>query len=299
MLSLAVINLCKSSSCERSNSLFESLENTGLVLKTCLRSMLIVDEAKLPEFGDVMDSHLKVYKGYDALDYTIKVMSGLESPVLGETEILGQFKKQILPQLESAENKKFRQPVQFILAMVKRIRTKHFVGQGAQTYGGLVRKILKSEDNVLFIGAGSFSESIYPWVKPHKNIFFSVRDPKKYESSEVFNEDVFFSLKERMPLTEAFSVIVCAPISSKDLKEHLSGAGVKTVVDLRENSDSDPLGINATEVFTLGEVFKKISDNLNRKREIKESVELEIKDSLNKKLDKLRPIGSDKSCTSN
>ena len=63
-------------------------------------------------------------------------MSGLESPVLGETEIFGQFKTQVLPQLDEDKNTKFKEPIQFILSMVKQIRSKHFVGQGAQTYGG-------------------------------------------------------------------------------------------------------------------------------------------------------------------
>jgi len=296
MLSLVVLNLCNSSSCDSSKEVFDRLSSSSLTLKTCLRQMIIMDEA---DFDESFSGDFQAYKGYDALDYAVKVMSGLESPVLGETEIFGQFKKQILPQLEDQKNKKFRQPVQFILAMVKRIRTKHFVGQGAQTYGGLVRKILKSEDNALFIGAGSFAESIYPWVKPHKNIFFSVRDPKKYKEHDTFKEDIFFSLSERLPLTESISVIVCAPMKASDIEKHLESSSVTTIVDLRENSDSDPIKTQAVDVYTLGEVFKEISKNLDRKREIKEYVELDIKEHLNKKLEKIRPIGWDESCTSN
>ena len=296
MLSLAVINLSKSSSGKSSKALLDAIAKKGLLLKTCLRTMVFVEESDLGDFS--FEKDLQVYKGYEALNYAIKVMSGLESPVLGETEIFGQFKNQIIPQLDDSKNQKFKQPIQFVLSMVKQIRSKHFVGQGAQTYGGLVRKLLKSEDNVLFIGAGSFAESIYPWVKPHKQIFFSVRNINKYSSHETFKEDVFFSIKDKLPLTEPVSVVVCAPISSKDLEEHLRGANVKTIVDLRENSDSDPIQIESSVSYTLGEVFTQISDNLNRKAEIKRSVEIEIEDRLNSQLVKHRPFGWDDLCTS-
>ena len=296
MLSLAVINLSKSSSGNSPKALLETIAKKGLMLKTCLRTMVFVEESDL---GNVsLEKDLHVYTGYEALNYAIKVMSGLESPVLGETEIFGQFKNQVMPQLDDSKNQKFKEAIQFVLSMVKQIRSKHFVGQGAQTYGGLVRKLLKSEDNVLFIGAGSFAESIYPWVKPHKNIFFSVRNTDKYKAHETFKEDVFFSLKKKMPLTEPISVVVCAPVSSKDLEEHLRGTSVKTIVDLRENSDSDPIKIDSSVSYTLGEVFVQISDNLNRKAEIKRSVEQEIEDRLKSKLVKHRPFGWDDLCTS-
>jgi glutamyl-tRNA reductase len=298
MFSLAVINLSKSSSANESLALMESFSKKGLILKTCLRTMLFIEESDV-EKSIRKDSNLKVHTGYDALNYAIKVMSGLESPVLGETEIFGQFKNQILPQLDEEKNSKFKEPVQFILSMVKQIRSKHFVGQGAQTYGGLVRKLLKSEgSNVLFIGAGSFSESIYPWLKPHKKIFFSVRKTEKYKAHEMFSEEMFFSLKDKLPITEPISVVICAPISSKDLEMHLKGVNVQTVVDLRESSKTDPVKLNSNFSYTLDEVFSQISENLNRKAEIKRSVEQEIEERLNKQLVKHRPFGWDDLCTS-
>jgi|GEM_PF-1365707 len=295
MISLAILNLCNSSSDESSS--VDAFLDKGLELKTCLRRMIIVDEKDITALP--VGTSVKVYRGYDALDYAIKVMSGLESPVLGETEIFGQFKKQVLPQLNEARNKKFNKPIQFIISMVKQIRSKHFVGQGAQTYGGLVRKILKSEDNVLFIGAGSFAESIYPWVKPHKNIFFSVRTPEKYGEHDVFKDDVFFDINKSLPNQQPISLIVCAPISAELIANHLKDTNVTTIIDLRDSSDSDPLVIKSAQIYTLGEVFKKISDNLDRKIEIKRNVELDIKDRLNKKLEKSRPISWDETCISN
>lgn len=295
MISLVILNLCNSSSDDSTG--VEPFLEKGLELKTCLRRMIIVDQRDFNLLN--VGSSVKVYRGYDALNYAIKVMSGLESPVLGETEIFGQFKKQVLPQLNKAHNKKFNKPIQFIISMVKQIRSKHFVGQGAQTYGGLVRKILKSEDNVLFIGAGSFAESIFPWVKPHKNIFFSVRTPEKYGDHEVFKDDVFFDINKALTTQNPISLIVCAPISAELIANHLKGTSVTTIIDLRDSSDSDPLVIESAQIYTLGEVFKKISDNLDKKIEIKRNVELDIKDRLNKKLEKSRPISWDETCTLN
>ena len=83
-----------------------------------------------------------------------------------------------------------------------------------------------------------------------------------------------------MPLTDPISVVVCAPISSKDLETHLQCTSVKTIVDLRKNSATDPIKLGSMESYTLNEIFMQISENLNRKAEIKRSVEQEIEDRL-------------------
>lgn len=280
------------------------VSDLGLSLNTCLRNMCILKESDyIQHIYKIKASSFEVYKGYEALNYAIHVLSGLESPVLGETEVLGQFRDQVLPQLQNKPI--FQEPVQFILKMVKNIRTKHFVGQGAQTYGGLVRKLLKSEDEVVFIGAGSFAESIYPWLKPHKDIFFSVRNSEKYSSNSIFKDSVFFDLNSdlesqkkalsKLNPHKSVSLVICAPLSAAQIREHVGNQKIETVIDLRETSKSDPLFMTdpMTKVFILEEVFTEISKALENKSKIRDSVSKEIKDSINAQLTKHRPFGWD------
>ena len=96
---LVVLNKSKATAvgCDTSSYL-----DQGLYLETCLRKTVLFSEVHFegllledPKLAEGFDVHT----GFEAVEYLVKVLSGLESPVVGETEVLGQFKKQILPQL--------------------------------------------------------------------------------------------------------------------------------------------------------------------------------------------------------
>lgn len=304
MLQIVVLNMSKKNDCNLSSFEEKFFSESGLCLNTCLRHLCILKESDYLENEDKLNkTNYKIFKGYEALNYAVQILSGLESPVLGETEVLGQFREQVLPQLEKKPD--FQEPVQFILKMVKNIRTKHFVGQGAQTYGGLVRKLLKSDDEVVFIGAGSFAESIYPWLKPHKEIFFSVRNPNKYSEHKLFVGSTFLKVSEDLnhqkhqtsePKSDkSISLVICAPLTAVEIKKHIGDVKIANVIDFRETSKADPLVLSdpTSKVFILEEVFTEISNALENKTKILNTVSKEIEDSINEQLTKHRPFGWD------
>ncbi len=272
----------------------------GLCLKTCLRKTVFFSEAQFESFkaeDAKLVSGFDVYKGFAAAEYIVKVLSGLESPVVGETEVLGQFKKQIIPQLK--KNSDLEQIIQFILNLVKIIRAKHLIGLGSQSYGSMVRRILKYHQHILFVGSGALTESVLPWVKASKNVMILVRSLERYEKTKVYKENTglkAFSLDEDFIFDFALHVIVCAPIKAKVLESYLTNANVETIVDLREESKTDPILNLSCKVFDLENVFKGFYTEINKKKKLIKSIEEDIFLKVKERFVKHRPFGWDDLC---
>ena len=120
--------------------------------------------AKFP--CDVRD-HLYVHSGAEALRHLFTVSSGLDSMVLGETEITGQVKQAY----ESAHGARLTGAIlnrvfQKALRATKEIRTHTAIGRGATSVGSvaveLAEKIFRqdlSKHTVMIIGAGKMGEA--------------------------------------------------------------------------------------------------------------------------------------------
>jgi glutamyl-tRNA reductase len=282
---------------------FKMLAPYGLSLETCLRKMVILTEDKFNSLNQDINKDkryskaFEVRSGFSAIEYLVKVLSGLESPVLGETEVLGQFKKQVVPQLD--EKTELAEVVQFVLNLVKMVRSKHLVGLGSQSYGSLVRRILKAEQHVLFVGSGLLAESIFPWVKDTKKNMFAVRSVDKFEGTDLFksNPDLkTFSLIEDFSFDFPLNVIVCAPIESTKLEAFLKTAKVNKVIDLREESKTDPIQNLKCELFDLQEVFSEMSAQAGKKESLIRAVNKDINIKLEEKFVKHRPFGWEDLC---
>lgn len=294
---LVVLNRSKSTEIGfKANSYLDQ----GLYLETCLRKTVLFTEV---QFESLMLEDSKfadgftVYSGYAAVEYLVKVLSGLESPVVGETEVLGQFKKQILPQL--SENSALSEVIQFVLNLVKVVRNKHLVGLGSQSYGSMVRRILKGHQHILFVGAGVLTESILPWVKASKNVMISVRSLDRYKATDVCKENTelkAFSMSDEFRFDFPLNVVVCAPVEASVLEEYLSGANVETLIDLREESKKDPVKSLDCKVVNLEKVFEEVKTGKDKKEKLIKNIEDDISTKIEERFVKHRPFGWEDLC---
>lgn len=110
--------------------------------------------------------HLYVKEGQDAAEHLFAVASGLDSMVMGETEIAGQVKQAY----QAAQDAKLTGRItnrlfQTALQTAKEIRTNTAVGRGATSVGSvaveLAERIFKSlsDKTVMIIGAGKMGEA--------------------------------------------------------------------------------------------------------------------------------------------
>ncbi len=111
--------------------------------------------------------HLYAHEGADAVRHLFSVASGLDSMVLGETEITGQVKQAYQAAQEAKlTGKILNRLFQTALQTAKEIRTRTNIGRGATSVGSvaveLAEKIFAANlarHSVLIIGAGKMGEA--------------------------------------------------------------------------------------------------------------------------------------------
>lgn len=217
----------------------ESLE--APVWATCLRSL-----AFGPQALQVTDAD-ELYTNSEAYRFLLEVVCGLKSPILGETEVFGQFK------MFSAEWVK-REPsraslVQKILTDAKAIRSQHLLELGIQSYGSWIRRNLKSK-RVHFLGAGQMVREIMPYLQK-KGCALEVhrREPVKCRD--------FSAVAIGDRLFDRGALIIAAPMSSAEISAWLGGLKPDQVIDLRDNSSEDRLELGVPTV-RLHDIFSEI-----------------------------------------
>ena len=123
--------------------------------------------AKLAQASIDIQGHVYVHAGEAAALHLFKVASGLDSMVLGETEITGQVKKAYADaQSSRLAGSTMHRLFQGALRTVKLIRTRTQIGRGSTSIGSvavdLAEKILGerfAEKTVMIIGAGKMGEA--------------------------------------------------------------------------------------------------------------------------------------------
>jgi glutamyl-tRNA reductase len=125
----------------------------AFLFETCMRKIYV--DGSLPRSISVQPTAL----GEEAYGLLLRVICGLDSPLLGETEVMGQFREQIknapsrlLPILDQ------------LLTDAKDVRRRHLIGIGAVSYGSIVRSLWKRSPSVLLWGAGNLGRELRPWM---------------------------------------------------------------------------------------------------------------------------------------
>ena len=116
---------------------------------------------------DIKKDSFYFLNGHDALVHMSKVASGIDSQVLGEQEILGQFKNAIrkAKQLKIL-NGKLSNISDKVIEISKKARTQTNIGLNSLSVSGLALKLVQNifeepkDQNVLIVGAGSLAHSV-------------------------------------------------------------------------------------------------------------------------------------------
>src|SRR5262249_3667601 len=144
----------------------------GLDWQTCLRRILILNSkdnrelVEAVETGTLVPPTVEVFHGQDAYRFLLEVVCGLNSPIVGETAVMGQFKEFLLhAKFPSTPWGSFLRDLSSNLMIdAKRIRHTHLQGLGSQSYGSLVRQNVKGLPAVAVLGAGKVAREILPWL---------------------------------------------------------------------------------------------------------------------------------------
>lgn len=259
--------------------------------KTCLRSLYF---GWLSEGEEALAPGFEVYKGRYAYQFILEVICGLHSPVIGETEVFGQFKNFLQTTPISAPLFKV---FEALMADAKKIRKEHLTDLGGQSYGSLLRKMISHPTPVEVIGAGAFMQQLLPWIyKDENEITAYARDIDK--ARQMLPQDKFPRLHLK-PLAGAKLVapfvLVAAPLSSQEIHS-LVGNEDALVIDLRGESHQDPCQFK--KYVHLNSFFEQIQKNqiqLNKVKAVAVKA-IEVMGRERDLMENFRPFGWDDLC---
>ncbi len=137
------------------------LADSGLASEILLETLIFF------EINHIQKESFYILDNQDALIHMCKVASGIDSQVLGEQEIFGQFKKAI----EVARHADIAKPsllsyTKKVIEIVKKVRTQTNIGLNPLSVSGLSLNLVKNifeepqNQNVLILGAGSLAHAI-------------------------------------------------------------------------------------------------------------------------------------------
>jgi hypothetical protein len=169
-----------------------------------------------------------VYAGADGYRFLMSISAGLESEIIGETDIFGQLKTAWSGFEKSALKDELSPWMQKLFEDTKELRSRYLQNLGSASYGSLVRKLIaRGPGPVLVIGAGQLGQSIAPYLLSHCEVWIANRDEKKldafyeqlaHQSGARVRKIAAHELDEAMVL--ASQVVICIPmgVSSAEIK---------------------------------------------------------------------------------
>lgn len=264
-------------------------QTQALLWKTCVRELQVGLDADATE--PLVAADVEVYRGSQAAVFLAEVVSGLHSPLMGETEVHGQYKDLLRLNMERLPAP-LREALLGVHFLAKQTRQLHLRGLGSQSYGSLARKKLKACERIFIFGAGHLAEEILPWLsKTEKSLQVYARDPRKAENlRQLFPKLCVLSrLDEVDPQLQA--IIVAAPVSASDMQKFIAQKKLlpMQVLDFRAESRNDPVE-GPFETISLHQMFAEIQ---NCKTSVAEKVEAAhqfIRQSVNESLQHIERV---------
>ena len=178
-------------------------------ISTCNRTELYLFGAKniskeiLPEvlnalnIKDISNESFYFLSGHDALVHMCKVASGIDSQVLGEQEIFGQFKIAYKKAKEiNIVGKNLSYLSEKAIQISKKARSETNIGLNSLSVSGLALKLVRNifenphEQNVLVVGAGSLAQNVIEnlykkGINKIKSVNRTIRKIKLHNSYEI------------------------------------------------------------------------------------------------------------------
>lgn len=276
----------------------------GIQWATCLRQIDIFSGSEFSLIRGRVRSGQELYRGVEGYRFLLEVVCGLHSPIIGETEVMGQFREFCAKTEFPATPWGYflKQMTQDLLTDAKRIRHQHLHNQGSQSYGSLAARYLKDIPAVVFLGAGKLVKEMLPWLIAEAEVTVVNRSRR---SAEVLREehpglkiaDLTSSILAVGPPAQA-ALVIAAPLTSTEIAEWVAGQGINftRTLDLRGESVHDALTL--PDVLDLDSFFALLEKERRRASDISARARQEISTCAEQHLKQMqcRPFGWEDLC---
>ena len=163
-------------------------------------SKIVLNETlKALQVNNISDESFYFLSGHDALVHMSKVASGIDSQVLGEQEIFGQFKTAYKKAKDiGIVGRELIYLSEKVIEISKKARTQTKIGLNSLSVSGLALKLVNNifenpqDQNVLVVGAGSLAQNVIKrlyekGIDKIKSINRSIKKIKLNDSYEIFS----------------------------------------------------------------------------------------------------------------
>ena len=233
--------------------------------------------------NSIPDNSFYFLDSQDAMVHMAKVASGIDSQILGEQEILGQFKSAIQTAKDSKVlNGQLYKYTQKVLEIVKSVRTKTKIGLNPLSVSGLSLKLVKNifekpeEQNILILGAGSLARAVIENL--HDKGIRNIKSVNRSIKTMTISKDVEITSSKldrlHSHLKDADIVIASAttdiPLIGKGAIENALKARRNKpmlLIDLSvpRNIEEEIKNIEQVYLFSIDDIEKITQDNLGQR----------------------------------
>ena len=233
--------------------------------------------------SDIPDKNFYIYDGLKALEHMCRVCCGIDSQVVGEQEIFGQFKNAYnSAKVFKTVGKELMIYVEKVFEIAKKVRTETKIGINPLSVSGLsfnlLKEIFENPENkqVLVIGGGDLAKSIIKnlFDKGLRSISAINRTIKEIKISEDFSIIPMPLNLVHRELVNA-DIIICSassltPIIGKGAVENaLKNRGNKPmmIIDLAvpRNVEPEIKDLELVYLFSIDDIEKISQDNLEER----------------------------------
>ncbi|WPU64031.1 NAD(P)-binding domain-containing protein [Peredibacter starrii] len=159
----------------------DELASHAFVLRTCQRTLVLAYDI-YPFHHEKLPEHALV-EGQDAYLFLLETICGLKSKLIGENEIVGQFKEAYKIYASSTlKDTKLLLILEKLFKDAKEIRTQYLIGISQKTYASLTRRHLISRakaKHVVVIGSGAMAEDLINQFKKKAQITICARNAER------------------------------------------------------------------------------------------------------------------------
>ncbi|HEX6163931.1 MAG TPA: hypothetical protein VFZ31_11225 [Vicinamibacterales bacterium] len=218
------------------------------VFRTCRREIAFVDPAASVPPG------AERFSGDHAYAHLLRVICGLESPMLGETEVMHQFRVFIdsLPPEHHALQTVGRR----LLADARTVRAQHLGGLGSRSYGSAVRRHVRGVDRVAVIGTGMLCREILPYLISDRRLIDVYGRRAAFDSADMSVCYRRLADVGGMASVDATAALVVAAPVDASLIALVARAytSLACVIDLRGEAGAEPVPPFAP-IVSLADIF--------------------------------------------
>ena len=252
----------------------ECARSEWLLFETCQRRVYISMDplnSLATAGGDAVSCGGEFYLAEKAYGKLLSILCGLESRILAETEVFGQFKvfASSLP-----ANSRFKRLAQDLIIDVRELRKSCLTGVGLRSYGSLGAHHVAGLQSVAIIGGGQLAQKILPYLfEAGHDLSMYLRRPSRVRMlPERFRKNLkVHSLFQTDDFEPARGLVIAAPVASSDVENWLQATAIspRTIVDMRDQRADRRLAVSC-RLVTLDDLFEqmqKVSELLEGKAE--------------------------------